>query len=231
MRAWAKDMTVELTTENELPVLELGAAPDKKIRGPHEIRRAATYKKVISAGISILYINGYQATTTTSVAEKAGISRGALLHQFPTKNDLIVGIAEYLVKQYNDEKDSIFKEISSPLEQFKRLTDVLWERSRQESTIALIEVCLASRSDSTLALNLKPHVNETVRSQLDDACRLAKRAGIENEDAIKALTILTTAAVWGLGIFRLEASYEDEIERAFSLLKKRRDELIENLLK
>lgn len=230
MRTWVKDYIVESTTESGLADLEVKETPNKKTRGPHELRRAVTYNKVISAGISILYNSGYQATTTTSVAEKAGISRGALLHQFPTKTDLIVGIAEYLVKQYDEERDAVFKKISSPLEQFKQLTDILWERSRQESTIALIEICLASRSDSNLSSNLKPHVNETVRRQLDDACRLAKRAGIENEEAIRTLTILTTAAVWGLGIFRLEPNYEDEIDKAFSLLTKRRDQLIEKLM-
>ncbi|GAB1264480.1 TetR/AcrR family transcriptional regulator [Aurantivibrio infirmus] len=222
---------METAANNEFIHLRTEETPLKKIRGSHEQRRTATYNKVISAGISILYNQGYQATTTTSVAEKAGVSRGALLHQFPTKTELIVGIAEYLVGQYAEARNDVFTEALPPLERFKRLTDLLWEKSKQENTIALIEIRLASRSDPELALGLKSRVNEAVRSQMDDACELAKLAGIEDQDAVKTLSTLTTASVWGLAILRLESSYQEDIEDAFELMKKNRDQLIEKLIK
>jgi len=218
------------TTEKEPIHLERKTRLAKKTRGSHEQRRAATYNKVMSAGISILYESGYQATTTTSIAQEAGMSRGALLHQFPTKTDLIVGIAEYLVTQYDEARQCISEQTTSSLEEFKQLSDLLWDQSKHKNIIALIEIRLASRSDENLASCLDKHVNVSVRKHYEEACQLAKKAGIKDENAIRTLTTLTSASIWGLAIFRLEPSYKEEVDKAYALMKDRRNKVIDKLL-
>ena len=37
---------------------------------------------------------GFAGTSTTLVSERAGVSRGAQLHHFPTKNDLVVAAVD-----------------------------------------------------------------------------------------------------------------------------------------
>src|SRR5579862_7588153 len=67
-------------------------------RGPNAERRAATRAKIMEAAVRCLAEFGYAATSTPLVARLAKVSRGSLLHQFPTKVDLMLGVAEYASK-------------------------------------------------------------------------------------------------------------------------------------
>src|SRR5437016_12734331 len=69
--------------------------PKRAPRGPNAERRAATRAKIMEAAVRCLAEFGYAATSTPLVARLAKVSRGSLLHQFPTKVDLILAVAEY----------------------------------------------------------------------------------------------------------------------------------------
>src|SRR5438270_9911019 len=71
------------------------AGPHKAPRGPNAERRASTRAKILAAGVRCLAEFGYAATSTPLVARLAKVSRGSLLHQFPSKVDLILEVAEY----------------------------------------------------------------------------------------------------------------------------------------
>ena len=64
-------------------------------RGPNAERRAATRAKIMEATVRCLAEFGYAATSTPLVARLAKVSRGSLLHQFPTKIDLMIRAAQY----------------------------------------------------------------------------------------------------------------------------------------
>jgi len=55
------------------------------LRRSNAQRSAETRRRLIKAAITCLHVNGYAATTTVAIADKAKVSRGAMLHQFPTK--------------------------------------------------------------------------------------------------------------------------------------------------
>ena len=46
--------------------------------------------RLLDATVDCLVEHGFSHTSTTLVSERAGVSRGAQLHHFPTKNDLVV---------------------------------------------------------------------------------------------------------------------------------------------
>ena len=46
--------------------------------------------RLMDATVDLLVERGFSGTSTTLVSERAGVSRGAQLHHFPTKNDLVV---------------------------------------------------------------------------------------------------------------------------------------------
>lgn len=53
-------------------------------------RRADTRARLLAATLDCLVGHGYAGTTTQRVQDRAGLSRGALLHHFATKDDLLV---------------------------------------------------------------------------------------------------------------------------------------------
>src|SRR5204862_5492808 len=52
-------------------------------------RSAATQALLLDATIDSLVEVGYANTTTTGIAERAGVSRGAQMHHFPSKGELV----------------------------------------------------------------------------------------------------------------------------------------------
>lgn len=72
--------------------------PTKKRRTQEE-RRAATQSVLLDATIHCLGRDGYAATSISAITKQAGVSRGALLHHYPTKNELIAHAILHFYRQ------------------------------------------------------------------------------------------------------------------------------------
>ena len=59
--------------------------------------------RLMDATVELLVEKGFSGTTTTLVSERAGVSRGAQLHHFPTKNDLVVAAVTHLTERRGEE--------------------------------------------------------------------------------------------------------------------------------
>ncbi|MFC4126184.1 TetR/AcrR family transcriptional regulator [Nocardia rhizosphaerae] len=63
---------------------------------PKQDRSRVTRQRLLEATIDCLAEMGWAAATVSVVAERAGVSRGAAQHHFPTREDLITGALEYM---------------------------------------------------------------------------------------------------------------------------------------
>ena len=54
--------------------------------------------RLLEATVELLVEKGYAGTSTTLVSERAGVSRGAQLHHFPTKQDLVVAAVQHVTE-------------------------------------------------------------------------------------------------------------------------------------
>ena len=59
-------------------------------------KSAMTRDRILDAAINCFIELGYTNVTTAKVAQSAGVSRGAMLHHFPSKTELIQAAVEYL---------------------------------------------------------------------------------------------------------------------------------------
>src|SRR5262245_7073872 len=102
-------------------------------------RSASTRGRLIEAAVDTLVRGGYAATTTIAVADVAKVSRGAMLHHFPTRTDLLAAVAEHLIKEQTlrrvPQPDNL-----PPLERFIAASDLSWEVQKQPVTMALLEL-------------------------------------------------------------------------------------------
>ena len=62
-------------------------------------RSASTRQALLDATIACLVEDGYAKTTTSRVAERAGVSRGAHLHHFQTRQALVAAAMEHLAER------------------------------------------------------------------------------------------------------------------------------------
>lgn len=129
---------------------------EKRRRRTQAERSAATRSVLLEAAINCLYEYGYGATTTILVAEKAGVSRGAMLHQFPSKADLMA----YVVEQVFEEAVGIYQEllagIDDPRERLIAYPEAAWKVDSRPAGVAALEIIQGSRSDAELAAKIGP---------------------------------------------------------------------------
>ena len=69
------------------------------LRQPQQDRSRATRKRLLEAAIECLAELGWTGTTVAIVAERAGVSRGAAQHHFPTREDLVTAAVEYVAEE------------------------------------------------------------------------------------------------------------------------------------
>jgi AcrR family transcriptional regulator len=68
------------------------------LREPQQDRSRATRQKLLEAALESLAEVGYPSTTVSVVAARAGVSRGAAQHHFPTRADLFAAAVEYMTE-------------------------------------------------------------------------------------------------------------------------------------
>jgi AcrR family transcriptional regulator len=123
----------------------------RKPRRTNEERSAETRGRLLDATIECLYELGYAGTTTTAVCERAGVSRGAQLHHFPTKRELVTTAVEHLLEVRLQEFRRTFaaakKNDPDPL---KLAINMLWKGVDSPAFYAWLEIATAARTDADL---------------------------------------------------------------------------------
>ena len=118
-------------------------------------RTARTRAKVLAAAIDCLAAEGYAATTTSLVAQRSG-SRGAMLHQFPTRADLMLAVVEAAFEEEMDLYDARFGAIADPKERVLAIPEAVWETLSRPAGVAVLEILQGSRSDPAMTQKLAP---------------------------------------------------------------------------
>ncbi|MBO6827835.1 MAG: TetR/AcrR family transcriptional regulator [Sneathiella sp.] len=113
-------------------------------------RSANTRRKVLQATLDQIYECGIQASSTTEIVKRAGVSRGAMLHHFPVKEQLIATAIEKLLE---DEIALIRREaeaFASKEKTIDELVDFLWERFSGRLFMITIDFLSSARTDDKL---------------------------------------------------------------------------------
>lgn len=74
-------------------------AADRADRSPKQDRSRVTRQRLLEAAVACLAESGWAGSTVSVVAERAGVSRGAAQHHFPTREDLFTAAVEYVAEQ------------------------------------------------------------------------------------------------------------------------------------
>jgi AcrR family transcriptional regulator len=129
-------------------------------------QRDATRARILDAAVSCLIELGYARTTTLVVQERAGVSRGALLHHFPTRADLLAETVAHLFALQLRERATLQLRPGKRIEQGVRL---LWAIMTSTLSIAIQELWTAARTDLELRAGLVRH-DEVVRTEAMHTC-------------------------------------------------------------
>jgi AcrR family transcriptional regulator len=179
-------------------------------------RSSETRRILLETTIRCLHTRGYAATTTLLVAQEAGLSRGAMLHQFPTRVDLMM----FVVQSVFDEEVAIYNArlaaIPDAKERKYAFPQIVWEVLSRPAGVAVLEILQGSRSDPDLTERLAPLQAEIEENALALLVRWFGDGGAGS----KTLMRLVVWAVRGLSIAQVLAPDPEEIEKSVTLLRR-----------
>lgn len=200
-------------------------------RGPHAERTAAMRVRLIDAAIDCLTRLGYGATTLQAVTDTAGVSRGAVLHHFPTRVDLMIAVAEYAAGKQNRQVARLLAPTEPGMDRFLAITMATWDAMVRPPSVALIEIMMGSRSDPELAARF-PAVNAALEKyQREGVWEQAQSAGITDKAAIEAMVHLHNAAMRGLVLDLMFSGDGKRAETAMKMLVRYKKQLANDLTK
>lgn len=188
------------------------------MRAPKQDRSRLTRDRILAAAIDSLADAGWNATTVVEVAERAGVSRGAAQHHFPTREDLITAALEYMFDERFGQARREAERIDDPTE---ATTEAVVARVVDYYTgplfRAAVQVWTAAAADPDLRARIVPLEERFGR----EAHRVAVRAlGIDPADPVAhRLVQATLDLARGLGLANLltdDSRRRSEIVRAWA---------------
>jgi AcrR family transcriptional regulator len=116
-----------------------------------QARSVATRTALLNAALDSLVEKGYPATTTIETARRAGVSRGAQLHHFPTKAQLMTAAVQHLLERRLAEFRAALAAIDPDADRLDAATDILWAMFQGSAFVAWAELWIAARTDRAVA--------------------------------------------------------------------------------
>jgi AcrR family transcriptional regulator len=118
-------------------------------------RRAATRTALLDASIECLVEEGYANTTTRRIAERAGVTPGALQHHFASKAELLSEALRHVTKRFVKEiLDYEPPDAPSIQAHREQILDRMWEVHKGPFFQAWMELAVAARTDAELRATL-----------------------------------------------------------------------------
>nr|WP_170064378.1 TetR/AcrR family transcriptional regulator [Mycobacterium aquaticum] len=111
--------------------------------------------RLLDATVECLVAYGYAGTTTQRVAEVAGVTRGAQVHHFRSKEDLVVAAIEHLAEQRAQAAVRDLGRVAAGPDPASMVLDYLWESHQGPVFVATLELWVAARTDEVLAAQVE----------------------------------------------------------------------------
>ena len=152
--------------------------------------------EILTAAIECLLTNGYAATTTMKVQKQAGVSRGKLLHHFPSKRDLITAAIRRLAADRLETTNADHSTAPPETDVRERVVwsvNTLWSSFFHPNFWAATETWIAARTDPELAAELLVHERTVLRRVRENAYRLFGDHICENPRFNTVLDVIFTS--------------------------------------
>lgn len=191
-------------------------SPGSRLRAPTQERSAATRRRLLDAALECLARDGYAGTTTTAVVARAGASRGAFLHHFPTRAALLAAAVEHLYQGLRADYEQAFASLPDEADRLGAAIALLWRALRDPRLEATLELFVAARIDPELrgplaqvAAEHHRHVTRLARASLPRAA---------DHPRFDAMLDLVIDALQGLAVRRAVRSDGTSVAHTLEIL-------------
>jgi len=178
--------------------------------------------KICEAVIDCLDERGYAETSINRVQERAGVSRGALTHHFPSKEELMVATVEQLLAPVRGPAGRKRAKQSSKLG-IGRAGGIekdlvrLWERVvNTKEGRALVEILVAARTDERLPERIAPALSRYNDEFNREVLKLYQSDALDDEDVV---TLWTICRIFVRGL-HIQERFEPKPGRTSKIMKR-----------
>lgn len=196
---------------NHEPRVTTGSAQARRSQAD---RSATTRAKVLDAAREILCAQGYTGATMNVIRDAAGMSLGAIQHQFPTKAKLMAAVIEDVSARRIEMFADAIRRGRTPRESMENLIDANLELISRPESAAALEIHLARRNDPELDREVEPNARRLDRRVRRWGERILSAAGIRNEGVVVSVQLLSNAMTYGLTVEYIRNPDKAAIKRA-----------------
>ena len=129
---------------------------DVRVRVPQGERTRAMRQRLLEATVELLVERGWSGTSTTLVSKRAGVSRGAQLHHFPTKDALVLAAVEHLSEVRGQELADAATRLPTGPHRTRAVLEMLADHFTSPVFTAALELWVAARTDPNLHAAVGP---------------------------------------------------------------------------
>jgi len=183
-----------------------------------------TRARAIQATIDVLCDSGHAAATTVNVAKRARISRGALLHQFPTRTALLLAVAKHIIAEQSRYRREHIVEANTGMKRYHSAIEISWDVQKHPGSIAMLEIMMATRNDPVLRSAFAAIVQYGDQVRREAAKLAAGDLGVGDVDLVDDMLQLHMAALRGLALQLMlgrEPAAVERIRKLFTLYERR----------
>jgi AcrR family transcriptional regulator len=113
-------------------------------------RSAATKERLLDATVRCVIERGYRATSLPEVCRRAGVSRGAQLHHYKTKQELVAAAVEHLLSQRLVELELRLRQTAGGVLDLSDAASRIWAVYTGDTFYAWLELTVAARTEPAL---------------------------------------------------------------------------------
>ncbi|QSQ21353.1 TetR/AcrR family transcriptional regulator [Pyxidicoccus parkwayensis] len=164
-------------------------------------RSRVTRQRLMEAAIGALRELGWAGATMTVIAERAGVSRGACQHHFPTRADLVAAAVEYVGSQQMEEVLRRSAQLPADERRTEAILHMLAGIYTSPLFISAVQLWVAAAADPELRTQLTPLEARTGR----EVHRLTvKLLDVDDKDPeVRELVQATLDLIRGLALANL----------------------------
>jgi AcrR family transcriptional regulator len=175
------------------------APPPPRVRRTQRERSEAMRSRLLEATIDCLYEVGYSRTTTIEVAARAGVSRGAQLHHFPTKKRLVTVAVKHLLQKRLEEFREAFASLPQGSDKYTAVIDILWDKTSNRAFYAWLELVVAARTEASLRKTVV-EIAEQFSEQIQLTFREFFSSNRQHSSPFDIAPVFTFAVMQGLAL-------------------------------
>jgi AcrR family transcriptional regulator len=201
-----------------VPTRETEAKRRGRRRRSQRERREETQSAVLDATVECLAELGYAGTTTTRIARRARVSRGALLHYYSSKVELLTSAIDHILRRRTGEFRAAFAALPAGADRRVAAVDILWKMFSSSTFYAWLELVVAARSDRKLLREVSRITTQFFDTVLATYQELFPEIAAPNQrfDLVPAFTF---AFLQGLALDRVAVENEQRVNDLLCMLK------------